>query len=243
MERTFGTIWLKNVDSTNNEAFRRIDSLDNMSVLSAECQFEGRGQRGNTWFAAPGENITASIILKNPEKALPAAKDFFQLNILSSVAVVKYLQQLGIAAKIKWPNDIYAGGKKISGMLIENSFSGKDIGTSVIGIGVNINQTNFDNVANATSVKLLSNRSLCVKDELESMLREFGRAMDTDRTELKEYYFAHLFGLGEIREYRNMKSGEVFQGRICGVGDDGCLEIESGETIFRFAFKEVSFIL
>ena len=112
------TLWLDTIDSTNSEALRRLPELPGGTVLAAREQTAGRGQRGNTWFTDPGKNLTFSIILKNlPLSALEAVR----LNFLTSVAVASFLESHGVKAAIKWPNDIYVDGRKICGMLIENS--------------------------------------------------------------------------------------------------------------------------
>ena len=152
MSKKHDIIWLESVDSTNEEAKRHISDIDNLSVLSAFEQTAGRGQRGNTWTSTPGENLMFSIVLKDPKIS---ARDQFVLNEIASLAVVDFLSMHGISARIKWPNDIYVGSKKICGILIENSLHGTAISSSIIGIGLNINQRNFNvNLPNPTSMVL-----------------------------------------------------------------------------------------
>ena len=110
-------LWLDTVDSTNNEARRRIESADSLSVVAAKWQTAGRGQRGNTWSSAAGENLTFSVTLKLPQDSLPAA-DQFAVSEASAIAVADFLSSKGISVRIKWPNDIYAGDRKICGMRI-----------------------------------------------------------------------------------------------------------------------------
>ena len=147
-------IWLDTVDSTNSEAFRRLEELPSGTVLAAKEQTAGRGQRGNTWFSEPGKNLTFSILLKygsgGPEP-LPAA-DSMWLNYLISVVVVDFLQSYGIWCKVKWPTDIYVGRNKICGILIETVLAGDRLAASVRGVGLNINQREFPQLANATSL-------------------------------------------------------------------------------------------
>ena len=152
MAKKHDIIWLDSIDSTNEEAKRHISDIDNLSVLSAYEQTEGRGQRGNSWTSKPGENLMFSIVLKNPKIS---ARNQFGINEITSLSVVDFLSQHGISARIKWPNDIYVGSKKICGILIENSLRGSVISSSIIGIGLNINQRNFDvNLPNPTSMAL-----------------------------------------------------------------------------------------
>ena len=120
MAKKHDIIWLKSVDSTNNECRRRISDMDNLSVMSAVSQTDGRGQHENTWLSAPGENLTFSIVLKfksgasNGEGLEPMqAYDQSVISELTSLSVIDLMASHGIQAKIKRPNDIYADGKKI----------------------------------------------------------------------------------------------------------------------------------
>ena len=157
MESKTDIIWLERVDSTNDEARRHISEIDNLSVVSALEQTKGRGQRGNTWLSMPGENLTFSLIVKdfrikaNEQSAISQA---------TALSLTKLLGRHGIEARIKWPNDIYAGDNKICGILIENSLKGMEIDWSIIGIGLNVNQTSFpEDLPNPTSMRLCTGNS------------------------------------------------------------------------------------
>lgn len=149
----FKVTWLDSVDSTNSEALRRLGALPSGTVLAAREQTAGRGQRGNTWFSEPGKNLTFSVVMKFPAGFLAAANAFV-LNCLCSVSVVDFLACYGVNAAVKWPNDIYVSGRKICGMLLENGLSEGFVSHSVMGIGINVLQTEFPNLANATSLAL-----------------------------------------------------------------------------------------
>ena len=157
MENKTDIIWLERVDSTNDEARRHISEIDNLSVVSALEQTKGRGQHGNTWLSMPGENLTFSLIVKdfriksNEQSAISQA---------TALSLTKILGRYGIEARIKWPNDIYAGDNKICGILIENSLKGMEIDWSIIGIGLNVNQTSFpEHLPNPTSMRLCTENS------------------------------------------------------------------------------------
>ena len=157
MESKTDIIWLERVDSTNDEARRHISEIDNLSVVSALEQTKGRGQRGNRWSSQPGENLTFSLVVKdfrikaNEQSAISQA---------TSLSLVDLLSRHEIKARIKWPNDIYAGDEKICGILIENSLKGLEIDWSIIGIGLNVNQTAFpEDLPNPTSMKLCTGNS------------------------------------------------------------------------------------
>ena len=157
MESKTDIIWLERVDSTNDEARRHISEIDNLSVVSALEQTKGRGQRGNRWSSQPGENLTFSLVVKdfrikaNEQSAISQA---------TALSLVDLLSRHEIKARIKWPNDIYAGDNKICGILIENSLKGMEIDWSIIGIGLNVNQTAFpEDLPNPTSMKLCTGNS------------------------------------------------------------------------------------
>ena len=153
----FNIEWTDSVDSTNNEAKRRIDSLADLSVISAVEQTAGRGQRGNIWLSDPGKNLTFSIAVKYGGELFADAspENEFVINGIISLSVVELLAVHGIDARIKLPNDIYVNGKKICGILIEHSVLGSSLVHSIIGVGLNVNQLDFDeSLANPTSMLL-----------------------------------------------------------------------------------------
>ena len=190
MAKKHDIIWLESVDSTNEECKRHISDLDNLSVVAALSQTCGKGQRGNVWISDPGKNLTFSIVLKFPFNVKAGllepmhAYDQFVLSEIAALAVVDLLAEHGIQAKIKWPNDIYIGDRKICGILIENSLRGEWLQHSIIGIGLNVNQRNFDvTLPNPTSMMLCGEFSCAsggqvVSDsvphyELQDLLEEF----------------------------------------------------------------------
>ncbi len=154
MSKKHDIIWFNTLDSTNDEARRRIHEIDNLSVVAAFEQTHGRGQGDHTWLSPRGENLLFSIVLKFEEGRMPA-KDSFKISRHTSESLVEFLAGHGIEAWIKPPNDIYVGYRKICGTLIENSIRGAWVSSSIIGIGLNINQRNFDvMLPNPTSMVL-----------------------------------------------------------------------------------------
>ena len=286
MTKKYDIMWSEELDSTNEEARRRISDLDNLSVLSVERQTAGRGQRGNSWKSAPGENLTFSIILKfrkgdasSDESScdsavLPQLKavDQFVLSEISSLALVRLLENHGIRASVKWPNDIYIGSCKVCGMLIENSIHGSSVSSSIIGIGLNVNQRNFDvSLPNPTSMLL---EDMKKEFDLPALLDEFmnifvnfiDRFMD-DRQDsfdvLRENYLSHLWRLNEparFIDYTVLPSGhsdkpvvtgitdiagKEFTGIIRGLSPIGHLLVEDLDAIAlrEFSFKEIGYII
>ena len=259
-------IWLDMADSTNDEARRHISDIDNLSVLSVLQQTAGRGQRGNTWSSSPGQNLTFSIVLKFSvpgitEEILPPVKayDQFVLTEIASVSMVNFLLKHGIEAKIKWPNDIYVGCRKICGMLIENSVRGSYLSSSIIGIGLNINQKNFDvTIPNPTSMGLCKadqqfDIHLCLEEFIEIFMEKLARYLtyqsETERsdsyTDLREIYLSNLWLLDEQAHFHDTASSRDFKGIIRGLSPIGLLLIEDTEKgeLREFAFKEISYIL
>ncbi len=169
MAKKHDIMWFESVDSTNDEAKRRISEIDNLSVVAALEQSSGRGQGDHAWLSARGENLLFSVVLKFGEGEMPA-KDIKRISDCAAESVVEFLGRHGIEAWIKLPNDVYVGGRKICGILIENSFKGEWVSYSIVGMGLNINQRNFDvSLPNPTSMSL----ETCENYNLEECLDEF----------------------------------------------------------------------
>ncbi|MBP5636861.1 MAG: biotin--[acetyl-CoA-carboxylase] ligase [Bacteroidales bacterium] len=233
-------VWYDSIDSTNSEALRRLPELPSGTVLAAREQTAGRGQRGNTWFTEAGKNLTFSIVLKPSSLA---AGEAHLLNYLASVAVAEFLEGYGVSCSIKWPNDIYVGRKKICGILVENSLSGGCVAASVIGIGININQTDFPQLANATSLSLATGCEYVLEDCLKAFMTVF-EAWLPRLKDLPESYTSRLFQKGiQARYIDYLRDGEEFTGTISSVSPDGRLVIHDGITERFYSFKEVGYIL
>lgn len=237
-------VWLDRIDSTNSEALRRLPELVSGTVLAAREQTAGRGQRGNVWFTEPGKNLTFSIVLKD----LPLeASDSICLNYLSSVALVDFLDSKGVKADIKWPNDIYSGGRKLCGILIENTL-GPDgrLAASVVGIGLNINQKDFPQLANATSLALCTGSDYALEPVLEEFLTVFdGLLPRLLESSLQASYTARLFRRGVSARYHDLLRDEEFTGVLEGVEADGrlCIRDTANGQLRLYRFKEVGYIL
>ena len=254
MTKKHDIIWLESVDSTNEEARRRISTLDNLSVLSAFSQTAGRGQRGNTWSARPGENLTFSIILKYGSGATPEIRALDQsvISEITALSVVGFLATHGIETKIKWPNDIYAGDRKICGILIEHSVRDGLLSSSIIGIGLNINQRNFNvSIPNPTSMALCLDQSLSPPELLEEFMDIFKgywrRHLNITGglTMVRRLYLSQMWRKDSPARYLDTVSGNEFTGIIRGLSDIGHLIVEDTEKgeLKEFAFKEISYIL
>jgi len=242
-------IYLPSCHSTNDIAATYI--LNNQ-VLGGEVfvtsnQLNGRGQRGNQWVSEPDKNITLSIILK---PNFLQAKDQFKLNIAISLGIIDFLNvYISRGLKVKWPNDIYCKDKKLGGILIENFLKKYNIDTSIIGIGLNINQNNFGELP-ATSIAYETNKvyqlSLLIGHLLECIEAKFLELKNNNFAKLKQHYISNLYRYQEKHNFidKKFKLGEKFTGEILGVDVSGKLGIfnHKDKVMRYFDFKEVQFV-
>jgi len=160
-------IWLKSTDSTNNELRRRLDKSDNLTIVAAEMQSAGRGQGQHTWHSAPGQNLTFSILLRHP---CLKASDALAVTSIMALGICDYLKTKGIDPWIKWPNDIWVGDKKICGILVENTVCSGLIDFSIIGVGLDLNQTDWpSDLPNPVSLKDLTGKEYDKYEELRQL--------------------------------------------------------------------------
>lgn len=227
---------------STNDCVREIG--DEFALVYVGTQEQGRGQRGNSWESEPYKNLTFSFLLH--PTFLPAERQF-ELSMVVSLSIVATLEKYGLNPLIKWPNDIYIGTKKICGILIENDISGSGtLARSVVGIGLNVNQSLFvSDAPNPTSIVLESGKEHAVQDVLNTFCEEF-MALYTPFSQseilnIEEIYTSLLYRLSEKATYRDAE-GE-FQGTIKGIAEWGTLVIEkeSGEEC-HYQFKEVAYV-
>ena len=246
MENVMRIKWFAEQDSNSREHLRHVGDYDNLSVVAAISQTAGRGQRGNRWISAPGDNLTFSFLLR-PE-SLPA-RGVMALTCFATLAVRDALLAEGVPAVIKWPNDIYVGKRKICGMLVENGLDGAYIAWSVIGIGINLNQTEFPGgVLNPTSLKRLTGRTYDPAAFLENLCHRLEArlpdlATEQTRKALRDAYEKDLFQKGMLAPYRDLAADVEFTGTILGITPEGLLRIEAEGRERTYGFKEVSYIL
>lgn len=218
-------IRLETVDSTNNYAAKmwKAGELEHGTVIMADEQTKGRGQRGKEWQSTPGESATFSFVLNMGGWD---AKDAFFLQEIVSLALIDTLKNWLIDAAIKWPNDILVDGSKLAGVLVETSLSGTKIESAIVGIGLNINQTTFE-VNTRTSIKMESGLNLDLTMVVLTFCKEFekywSRRQFIHRDTIRKEYLKHLFGFGEWRDFLD-KDG-TFLGKIQGLETDGRLMI------------------
>lgn len=242
------SIHVESLDSTNSyasELLRQIE-LSEGSIIYSFQQLNGRGQRGNIWESEPLKNMALSLVLY--PKFLTVEQQFL-LTKITSLAVADLMAEMLIdcykqeQVSIKWPNDIYVNEKKIAGILIENGLRETTIQTSVIGIGVNVNQLNF-NVTNATSLASLCDKEFELMEVLNRLCEFFeARYLQLKSNKLEGIDTAYLERLYKLNVWANYCSLEkMFEGKIVGVSKIGKLQVEvrSGE-VKEFDLKEIGF--
>jgi BirA family biotin operon repressor/biotin-[acetyl-CoA-carboxylase] ligase len=233
-------IHLSNIDSTNNFAATLIsDQLcQNGTAILADSQSFGKGQRGNSWYSEAGKNLLVSFILKPDNLSVLRQQE---LTWITSICIVETLRIFNIESQIKWPNDILIRGKKIAGILIENQLSGEFISNSIIGIGLNVNQTQFDGIE-ATSIQLELKKEISVEiifNELCHQMNSLFGEIQKSEINLKSEYESLLYRRNEPSIYED-ENGK-FLGEINGVKNNGFLEVKVGEEVREYGIKEIRY--
>jgi BirA family transcriptional regulator, biotin operon repressor / biotin---[acetyl-CoA-carboxylase] ligase len=240
-------IYLPTCQSTNDLASDMVaeQSLTEGDLVITDAQTKGRGQRGNTWEATPGQNLTFSLVLM---PTFLMADQQFMLNTVASLAVADTVGQFtGLPVEVKWPNDVYCQAHKIAGILIENTLMGRQIRSSVVGIGLNVNQAHFS-LPLAASLRTLTGHFFALAEVLETLLghleRYYGQLARGETSSLQADYLARLYARGQWRTFTDLRTGQgrPLVGQIENVAADGQLVIrmEGGSTQL-FQFKEVAF--
>lgn len=236
---------LQLTDSTNNYANNQIreNEMFEGTVFLAYEQTSGRGQKKNFWESEPGKNLTFSVIL------YPDFLDIrrqFMLSKAFTLGIYKALHKYVDMLKIKWPNDIYAGNQKLGGILIENSIMNGLLKSSVIGIGLNVNQTVFlSNAPNPVSLQTLTNQHYdCEKlliEVLSGIDGYYALLRQGEEEKIDQEFLSVLYRINE-KHYFSAKD-KVFEGEIIGVNEIGQLLIRRQDgKIMDFHFKEVEFL-
>jgi BirA family biotin operon repressor/biotin-[acetyl-CoA-carboxylase] ligase len=236
-------IHLESVDSTNNYAAKLLSEgrIGHGTVILADEQTNGRGQRGAKWLSAAGVNLLFSLVVQ-PDNL--SVSDQCVLTEITSIALIEFLRKFGISAQVKWPNDILVNGEKIAGVLIENQLKGNTIASSVIGIGLNVNQRVVDLPRVTSLVNHIDTPFLNLTETLLSFLASFDNCWQNYQLHSKSFirktYLKQLYQLNEQANYAD-HNGE-FAGKIIGVSEEGLLQIMKGNEIKTYDIKEISFI-
>ena len=233
------------VDSTNRYVRDEADNLwvngKDFVAVTATRQTAGRGQRGNAWQSLSGKNLLLSILLR-PGCALEVSGQFL-LSQAVALSIHSAMECYGVETRLKWPNDVYAGNRKLGGILVELDYSGAFVEQAIVGVGLNVNQTEFPPMDRVpVSMKMLLGRDIPVEDVLHDVLCLFNRYYNELRWGSKETisseYRELLLGLGEQREF--IDSAGSFTATIEGVEPNGRLLLRRSDgSLSRYFFKEV----
>ncbi len=238
-------IELRETSSTNDYLHsQRLDLKERITIVTAEFQSSGRGATGQ-WQSLPGENLLFSLLI---HPSMVEASGLFILSQTICLSICEALNGFAEGFRIKWPNDIYWGDKKVVGILIENELAGKHVSDCIIGVGVNVNQRYFgEDVPNPTSLSLILRQNAVDRSQmLDSIVSAFdclyAKVEEGRVAEIREKYLCHLYRKDE--EYQYQDSEGRFTATLKTVEPSGHLRLLDKEgRERRYAFKEVQFIV
>ncbi|MCP9201394.1 biotin--[acetyl-CoA-carboxylase] ligase [Gramella sp. GC03-9] len=231
------------IDSTNSLARKFYEGKRDFEpvCIRAISQTNGRGQRGANWLSKPGDNLTFSILY--PQKKLNISRHFL-LSASVALAVHRGLKAEGIPdLKLKWPNDILSAKFKIGGILIENIIKAEDIVASIIGVGINVNQQDFEGLPQASSIFKITGKHYDLDSLLERIVERIEENLEklssASEASILEEYVKNMFRLDKVSVFSTAKDSH-FNGIIRGVTMEGKLNVEIEEGVFKtFHLKEI----
>ncbi|WP_298425296.1 biotin--[acetyl-CoA-carboxylase] ligase [uncultured Kordia sp.] len=239
-------IKLDAIDSTNTylRQLSNTELLEDFTIVVAASQTAGKGQMGTTWSSEKGKNLTFSVFKKI--SCLDTDEGFY-ISMATSLAIYNALTYFQIPKlAIKWPNDILSESQKICGILIESVIQNSKMTAAIIGIGINVNQTKFENGLNASSLKKITGIHFDLDEvmfQLTNQLKKYSRLI-TDRSFdlLKTEYESLLFRKDKPSTFRKL-NGDLLMGFIQGVGEDGKLNVLlEDEIVTAFDLKEIKLL-
>lgn len=236
-------ITLQRVSSTNDylkDNLSKSTPYSEGTVIMAEDQYAGKGQVGNIWKSEAGKNLICSILL-HPHFLSP--KDQFSLNIAVSLAIIQFLEPfLKGKLSLKWPNDIYWGDRKLGGILIENILQGTHWKHAIVGIGLNVNQTDFE-TEKACSLKQVCKRSFDIQQLLaalcQSLTIEYHQLKQGQIQQQRARYKTCLYRFGTKSPF--LLDNKLVYGSIMDITAEGRLLIDFDGEIMDFGVKEITF--
>lgn len=232
---------LKSVNSTNEFAKKLIDKYNESDsfVITSDFQSRGKGQFNNSWESFSGKNLLMSVVISLKKNI----KKKFDLNIISSLAVIDVLNEIGFKnISIKWPNDILVGSKKIAGILIETKSKGNEIYKSIIGLGFNVNQEQFKIYdREATSIKLEKNKFFDIIVIRNNFLEKLHNRFLIDITTNYNDYNYYLYLKGKKSTF--IIGNKQIRGSIIEVDKSGEIKLRLKNDIKSFQMKEISYTI
>ncbi len=236
---------IDSVDSTNNYAMQKVHAglAKHGLACFAKEQTQGKGQRGKSWLGQPGQNIAMSLVL---QPSFLKTNQQFYLSMATALACYDFFKCIADEEiKIKWPNDLYWRDRKAGGILIENVLQGNDWKWAIVGIGININQTEFDaSLPNPGSLKKIKNSNYDVIALAEKLyhfvMKRFEKLATNNLEALQQEYNQHLYKLNQAVKLR--KDNIVFETTVKEVSGNG--QLKTKDVIERaFNFGDVEWIL
>ena len=239
-------IKLNATDSTNDflKQLSISQKLENFTVVSTEKQIKGRGQMGTTWNSEHGKNLTFSVFLAN---ALANVDSIFNLNIAVAISILEVLKKENIPElKIKWPTDIMSANKKVGGILIENVIKHSGEIQSIIGIGLNVNQQNYEGLPQASSLCLTTGKFFNCEELLTKIVNQLKLNVDFINENqglfLWEKYHHFLYKKDIPSAFENLE-GKQFMGIIKQVISNGQLEVMmEDDSLQYYNIKELKML-
>ncbi|NQY30201.1 MAG: biotin--[acetyl-CoA-carboxylase] ligase [Flavobacteriaceae bacterium] len=239
-------IKLHTIASTNDylKEYASCNEVGDFTVVSAQDQTKGKGQLGSVWSSNIGENLTFSVFLNT---SFLVIQNQFYLNCAISIAVFNVIKKMSVPQlSVKWPNDILSHHKKICGILIENVVKSTGSSYSIIGIGVNVNQTVFDSEFKASSLKNIQGKHFDLDELLILIIVELQvqikKLRECKFEELHKAYEKDLFRKNKPSTFKNAE-GELFSGFIKSVTSSGKLQVLLEDEILQeYRLKEVKLL-
>jgi BirA family biotin operon repressor/biotin-[acetyl-CoA-carboxylase] ligase len=239
-------IKLNAIDSTNRflKELAQEATAENYTIVVANRQTDGKGQRGASWISESDKGLTFSLLYNNLQEA---AINLFELNCIVALSIMEALQSISlIKFQIKWPNDILAENKKIGGVLIENSFKNQQEIVSVIGIGINVNQLHFENLPQASSLALLESKTFDKEEIMIQIAKQLKFNLENAQKIGANFYWERyhelLYKRGVVSAFED-GNGNQFVGKISAVTREGKLQLELENNVLSiFDIKEIKML-
>ena len=232
------------IDSTNEWLIiqNSLKKIPDGTIVVANNQIKGKGQRGSQWISEVNNSLTFSILLR-PRFILPSQT--FDISICIALAIHNCLDELCFGFSIKWPNDIFFEDKKIAGVLIENQFRKGEYQNAIIGVGLNVNQNNFNDLPNAISLKQILGLSFPIDKVMYricELLEGFYLQLRAGNfNTLKSKYISCLYGYNKWRLFKTKE--DIFQGKIVDIHRNGYIQLKLLNGDFQdFEIKQLKFI-
>ena len=227
--------YFKSLPSTNDYVKEHNQELDNFEAVVTNNQTKGKGRTGHTWESEPNKNVAISLLVKGDKYT----EKFNLLSVITGIVVAEYLENLGIpGVQIKWPNDVYVNGKKICGILLEGNLPEY----LIIGIGINVNQTNFNelqaiSIKNIIGVKIDPN--LVATDIIEELKYQI-KSLGNDLSDVIDSYNEKDYLLDKTISF--VLNGENKSGVARGINLNGSYKVEVGSKVINISTNEVSLV-